>query len=84
MSLPLDKGWSMASFIQAGSILTGTKLQAAWKWLEIMSAGKWRIVWGPMFQSARKLKLAERSEGKREILMSDEFSVIILLLWIAF
>ena len=42
-----------------------TKTQSAWKLLEIMSPGKWRIVWDATFQSARKLKLAERSEGKR-------------------
>ena len=43
-----------------------TKPQAAWKLLEIMSAGKWKIVWDATFQSARKLKVADRSEGKRE------------------
>ena len=57
-----------------------TKPQAAWKLLEIMSAGKWRIVWDPMFQSARKLKLAERSEGKRDFdgdnSASDKSSVL--------
>ena len=42
------------------------KPQAAWKLLEIMSAGKLKIVWDATFQSARKLKMAERSEGKRE------------------
>ena len=40
-----------------------TKPQAARKVLEIMSAGKWKIVW---HESARKLKVAERSESKRD------------------
>ena len=43
-----------------------TKPQTAWKLLEIMSAGKWKIVWDEIFQSARKLKVAGRSEGKRD------------------
>ena len=43
-----------------------TKPQAACKLLEIMSAGRWKIVWDATFQSARKIKLAERSEGKRD------------------
>ena len=43
-----------------------TKPQAAWKLLEIISAGKWKIVWDATFQSARKLKVAGRSEGKRD------------------
>ena len=42
-----------------------TKPQTAWKLLEIMSAGKWKIVWDETFQSARKLKVVGRSEGKR-------------------
>ena len=42
-----------------------TKLGAAWKLLEIMSAGRWKIVWDATFQSARKVKLVERSEAKR-------------------
>ena len=40
-----------------------TKPQAARKLLEIMSAGKWKIV---LDESARKLKVAERSESKRD------------------
>ena len=43
-----------------------TKLQAAWKLLEILSAGRWKIVWDATFQIVSKLKLAERSEGKRD------------------
>ena len=43
-----------------------TKPQAAWKLLEIMSAGRWKVGGDATFQSARKLKLAERSEGKRD------------------
>ena len=43
-----------------------TKPQTTWKLLEIMSAGKWKIVWDETFQSARKLKVAGRSEGKRD------------------
>ena len=31
------------------------KPQAAWKLVEIMSAGRWTIVWDTTFQSARKL-----------------------------
>ena len=41
-----------------------TKPPAAWKLLEIMAAGKWKIVWDETFQSARKLKVTGRSEGK--------------------
>ena len=44
-----------------------TKPQTAWKLLEIMSAGKWKIVWDETFQSARNLKVAGWSEGKRDI-----------------
>ena len=43
-----------------------TKPQASWKYLEIMSAGIWTIVWDETFQRARKLKVAGRSEGKRD------------------
>ena len=42
-----------------------TKPQAVWKLLEIMSAGRWKIVWDATFESARKVKLTERSSGKR-------------------
>ena len=42
------------------------KPQTAWMLLEIMSAGKWKIVWAETFQSARKLKVPGRSEGKRD------------------
>ena len=58
-----------------------TKPQTAWKLLEIMSAGKWKIVWDETFESARKLKVAGRAE---EILMGDEFSMTILLNHVAF
>ena len=61
-----------------------TKPQTAWKLLEIMSAGQWTFFWDETFQSARKLKVAGRSEGKREILMGDEFSMTILLNHVAF
>ena len=37
-----------------------TKPQAAWKLLEVMSAGKWKIVCDATFQSTRKLKVARR------------------------
>ena len=57
------KGWVNSDRQMADGL---TKPQATFRLLETMSAGKWRIVWGPMFQSARKLKLAERSEGKRD------------------
>ena len=40
------------------------KPQTALKLLEIMSAGKWGVVWDETFQSVRKLKVAGRSEGK--------------------
>ena len=43
-----------------------TKPQAAWKLLEIMSAGNWKIVWDATFQSARKLKVAGQSGDKRD------------------
>ena len=47
--------------------------------LEIMSAGRWKIVWDAAFQSARTTKLAERSEGKRDFdgcrILSDNFVV---------
>ena len=52
-------------------------LHAARNLLEIMTAGRWIIVWDVTFQSARKIKLAERSQAE-EILMGDEFSVTIL------
>ena len=65
--------------LEHGFILTGwvnsdrqvadgrTKPQAAWKLLEIMSAAKMEKSFGTrVFQSARKLKVAERSEGKRD------------------
>ena len=42
-----------------------TKPQTAWKLLETMSAGKWKIVWDETFQSARNLKMAEQSESER-------------------
>ena len=41
-------------------------LTKPWKSLEIMSLGKWKIVWDATFQSARKLKVGGRSEGKRD------------------
>ena len=43
-----------------------TKPQAAWKLLEIMSAGKWKFVWDATFKSTRKLKVAGWSEAKRD------------------
>ena len=43
-----------------------TKPEAAWKLLEIMSVGKRKIEWDATFPSVRKIKLAERSEGKRD------------------
>ena len=43
-----------------------TKLQAVWKLFEIMPAGKWKIVWDASFQSAKELKVARWSEGKRD------------------
>ena len=79
--LPVHNPWSQAvgrQRLEHGCIYTGwansdrqmadglTKPQAAWKLLEIMSAGKWKIVWDATFQKARKLKVAGRSEGKRD------------------
>ena len=58
----IHAGWVNSDWQMADGF---TKPQAAWKLLEIMSAGRWKIVWDATFQSARKLKLAERSEGKR-------------------
>ena len=55
-----------------------TKPQAAWKLLEIMSAGKWKIVWDATFRSARNSRL-QNGQKANEILMGDEFSMIILL-----
>ena len=43
-----------------------TKPQTAWKLLENISAGKWKIVSTETFQSARKLKVAGASDGKRD------------------
>ena len=57
------KGWVNSDRQMADGL---TKPQAAWKLLEIMSAGKWKIAWDATFQSARKLKVAERSEGRRD------------------
>ena len=65
----LEHGFIFSGWVNSDRQLAEglTKPQAAWKLLEIMSAGKWRTVWDPMFQSARKLKLKERSEGKRDV-----------------
>ena len=57
-------GWANSDRQSADGL---TKPQAAWKLLEIMSAGRWKVVWDATFQSARKIKLAERSEGKRDL-----------------
>ena len=60
----IKTGWANSDGQMAYGL---TKPQAAWKLLEIMSAGTWKIVWDATCrQSARKLQLAERSEGKRE------------------
>ena len=55
-------GWANSDQQMADGL---TKPQAAWKLLEIMSAGRWKIVWDATCQSARKMKVAERSEGKQ-------------------
>ena len=55
-------GWVNSDWQMADAL---TKPQAACKLLEIMSAGRWKIVWDATFQSARKIQLAERSEGKK-------------------
>ena len=64
----LEHGFIYAGWVNSDRQMTDglTKPQAAWKLLEIMSAGKWKIVWDATFQSARKLKVAGRSEGKRD------------------
>ena len=56
-------GWVNSDRQMADGLTTP---QTAWKLLEIMSAGKWKIVWDETFQSARKLKVAGRSESKRD------------------
>ena len=56
-------GWVKSDWQKADGL---TKPQVAWKLLEIMAARRWKIVWDATFQSAKKLKLAERSEGKRD------------------
>ena len=64
----LEHGFKNTGWVNSDSQMADglTKLQATWKLLEIMSAGKWKIVWDATFQSARKLKVAARSEGKRD------------------
>ena len=59
----LERGFIYTSWVNVRRTQTP---QAAWKLLEIMSAGRWKIVRDATFWSARKLKLAERSEGKRD------------------
>ena len=44
-----------------------TKPQAAWKLLEIMSAGKWKIVWDATFQACKK------SQGGRTVRRQKRF-----------
>ena len=64
----LDYGFIYTGWVSSDRQMADglTKPQAGWKLLEIMSAGRWKIVWDATFQSARKLKVAERSEGKRD------------------
>ena len=63
----LEHGFIYTGCVNSDKMADGlTKPQAAWKLLEIMSAGKWKIVWDETFQSARNLKVAGRSEGKRD------------------
>ena len=64
----LDHGFIYTGWVSSDRQMADglTKPQAAWKLLEIMSAGRWKIVWDATFGSARKLKVAERSEGKRD------------------
>ena len=64
----LEHGFIYAGWVNTDKQMADglTKPQAAWKLLEIMSAGKWKIVWDATFQSGRKLKVAARSEGKRD------------------
>ena len=64
----LEHGFICTGWVNSDRQMTDglTKPQAAWKLLEIMSAGKWKIVWDATFQSARKLKVAGRSEGQRD------------------
>ena len=64
----LEHGFIYTSWVNSdGQIADGlAKPQTALKLLEIMSAGRWKIVWDATFQKARKIKLAERSEGRRD------------------
>ena len=64
----LERGFIFSRWVNSDRQMADglTKPQAAWKLLEIMSAGKWKIVWDATFQSARKVKFSERSEGKRD------------------
>ena len=60
----LEHGFIYTSWVNSDSQMADrlTKPQA-WKLLEIMSARKWRIVWDPMFQSARFF-LTRKIKGK--------------------
>ena len=81
----LEHGFIYTAWVNSDRQMTDglTKPQAAWKLREIMSAGKCRIVWDSTFQSARNLK-RQNGQKAKEILMGDEFSMIILLYHFAF
>ena len=61
-----------------------TKPQAAWKLLEIMSAGKMENCVGRDCPECKKAQGGRDGQKAKEILMGDEFSMIILLYHVAF
>ena len=61
-----------------------TKPQTAWKPLEIVSAGKMENCLGRDFPECKKAQGGRTVRRQKEILMDDEFSMIILLYHVAF
>ena len=82
----LEHGFICTGWVNSDRQMTDglTKPQAAWKLLEIMSAGKWKIVWDETFQSAQESSRWQDGQKAKEILMGDELSMIILLYHVAF
>ena len=56
-----------------------TKSQAAWKLFETMSAGKLKIVFGTRLSRVQESSRWQDVQKAKEILIGDEFSMIILL-----
>ena len=76
----LKTGWVNSDKQMADGL---TKPQAAWKLLEIMSAGKWTSFGARLSRVQENSRWQNGQKGK-EILMGEEFSMIILLYHVAF